>query len=1201
MKKTLPFLSLLVCLFLSNWVQAQITGPSDVCLNSTIQLNDGTAGGSWSSTNTGIATVDNTGKVTGVGNGQCTIKYTPGLGNPDTWLVTVGSPAAPAAIVASKTAVCVGISTLQLTDATLNGIWSSDKPSIATVDASGNITGVSNGVTNILYTVSNGCGTSSSIVSITVNDVPSPAAITGTTTLCKGLTTNLSDITTGGVWSDDNAGVISIDKTSGLVTGLKAGTENAYYSVTNGCGSNFVKTLITVDAPLGTPGITPANPTAFCAGTTINLSGTPPNGVWSSDNTSVASVSVTGVVTGNQGGTANISYTLSNSCGTVAAQVPVTVNAVQAVTPAGINGANAVCSNGSTILLTDNTAGGLWSSSNTSVASVDGITGIVTGKAAGTTVISYSIPNSCGAPASTVLNLTVNNCNCASLPSAGTISGPTLATATAATIIAGNTIALTETGATTGNGIKGVWTSSNTTAANVDNNGLVTGSSAGTTNIIYTVTAACGASALTTYPVTVTPAPPSQGICNGLAVNISLNGTEKPIQCITGNQFDFLNGATGGTQFGVNNGYVYKWDFNDATPISGLANPSHNYTKAGDYDVSLTVTDVNGCQAGGVLQIKVGAVPTAGFTTSFQTGGGAGTSFTSTSSIPVGNMTYSWNLGNGTTSVLPNPTVIYQPNTYTVVLTVTGDGGCTDSYAQQVNVTNSTVGPVAPVAALQPSGFSNNSICLGTLGAYLSDATAGGTWSSTNPLVITVDNKGNLTTVSAGTANIEYTVGFGSKATYSITVLTVPVAPGINGITNICTGSSVLFSSGVTGGIWSSSDNTIAPVDVNGNVNGKANGKATISYQVSNVCGASLPSTYAVVVAPCCPPTAPDAILGSSTVQVNKNTTLTLTTPIPAGCTAVWASDNTSIATVVSGVVTGVAAGSANITCSVTNSCGVTTVNYFSINCIPVPVTPVCTLNASFTVNSPAQCITDNNFAFTDATKGGTAPYTYSWVFGDNITSNQQSPSHIYSQAGGYDVILTVVDSKGCSSNAAIQLTVGTVPIASFDVEYNTGTGKGITYISTSSVSAGPLTFSWTFGDGTSSTSSNPTVYYANAGTYKVTLDVTGVGDCKAEDIKYITYGNPTNTIPVAACPNPASGSSTITLSFTPAGSVTSVHAVILDAGGKYVSEQTLTPVSVAGILNIKLDVSSLTTGKTYYVKLYDQNHQLIGVSTIML
>jgi len=1111
-------------------------------------------------------------------------------------VVTVGSPAAPAAIVASTTSICVGPSTLQVTDATANGTWSSDKPAIATIDGGGNVKGISSGVTNIIYTVSNGCGTSSSIVNITVNDVPSPAAITGTTTICKGLTTNLSDITPGGVWSDDNAGVISINKTSGLVTGLKAGSENAYYSVTNGCGSNFVKTLISIEAPLGTPVISPLNPPAFCTGTTVSFNATPANGVWSSDNSSVASVSSTGVVTGNQGGTANISYTISNTCGAVTAQVPITVNSVQAVAPAGINGANIVCNNGSTILLTDNTAGGLWSSSNTAVASVDQNTGIVTGKATGTSVISYTIPNACGAPASTVLNLTVANCNCTGVPTAGTISGST------STIVAGTTLTLTETGATTGNGVKGVWTSSNTTAANVDNNGLVTGSSAGTTNIIYTVTTACGASALTTYALTVTAAPPPPDKCNGLAVTIKLNGNEKIVQCITGNQFDFLNGATGGTQFGGNNGYVYKWDFNDGSNKSGLANPSHTYTSAGDYDVSLTVTDVNGCQAGGVLQIKVGAVPTAGFTTAFQTGGGAGTSFTSTSSIPVGNMTYLWNLGNNTTSTLPNPTVIYQPSVYTVVLTVTGDGGCSDSYAQQVDVANSIVGPVAPVAALVPVGFSNNSICLGTTGAYLKDATGGGTWTSTNPLVVTVDVWGNLTTVATGTATIEYVVGFGSKATYTITVIGVPAAPGINGITNICTGSTVLFTSAVPGGNWNTTNSIVAPVDVSGNVNGKTNGMATITYQVSNVCGASPLSNYPVVVATCCPPTAPDPILGSSTVQVNASTVLTLTTTIPAGCTAVWASDNVTVATVDNtGKVTGKSAGTANITCSVTNSCGVTTVNYFSINCIPVPVAPTCTLNAQFKVNSSAQCITDNNFVFTDETSGGTAPYTYSWVFGDNIASIQQSPSHIYSQAGGYDVILTVVDNAGCSSNYAIQLTVGTVPVASFDVEYNTGTGKGITYVSTSSVSAGPLTYSWAFGDGTSSTSSNPTVYYASAGTYKVTLDVTGVGDCKAEDIKYITYGNPGSGIPVAACPNPATISSGVTLSFTPVNPVNQVHAVILDANGKFVKEVTLTPVAGSGVLNISLALTGLTSGNTYYVKLFDQNHQLIGVSTIIV
>ncbi len=50
---------------------------------------------------------------------------------------------------------------------------------------------------------------------------------------------------------------------------------------------------------------------------------------------------------------------------------------------------------GSSIILTDTTAGGVWTSGNTSVATVGILTGVVTGASAGTAVITYTIAGGC--------------------------------------------------------------------------------------------------------------------------------------------------------------------------------------------------------------------------------------------------------------------------------------------------------------------------------------------------------------------------------------------------------------------------------------------------------------------------------------------------------------------------------------------------------------------------------------------------------------------------------------------------------------------------------------------------------------------------------------------------------------------------------------------------------------------------------------
>ncbi len=66
---------------INNGALPQITGPSNVCLNATIQLSNATLGGVWQSNNSNIATVDLNGIVTGIANGTATITYSLTSGN----------------------------------------------------------------------------------------------------------------------------------------------------------------------------------------------------------------------------------------------------------------------------------------------------------------------------------------------------------------------------------------------------------------------------------------------------------------------------------------------------------------------------------------------------------------------------------------------------------------------------------------------------------------------------------------------------------------------------------------------------------------------------------------------------------------------------------------------------------------------------------------------------------------------------------------------------------------------------------------------------------------------------------------------------------------------------------------------------------------------------------------------------------------
>lgn len=131
-----------------------------------------------------------------------------------------------------------------------------------------------------------------------------------------------------------------------------------------------------------------------CKGSPLPLSDARTGGAWSSSNTAIAIVGSTGIVTGIVPGTATITYTYTNMCGSVAAVHALKVDSIPA--DAGvIKGVDSVCQSRITVL-TDNLAGGTWVSKHPSIATIAS-TGIVTGVSAGIDTILYIISNTCGA------------------------------------------------------------------------------------------------------------------------------------------------------------------------------------------------------------------------------------------------------------------------------------------------------------------------------------------------------------------------------------------------------------------------------------------------------------------------------------------------------------------------------------------------------------------------------------------------------------------------------------------------------------------------------------------------------------------------------------------------------------------------------------------------------------------------------------
>ncbi len=141
-----------------------ITGTLNVCAGSSTTLGNTASGGSWSSSNTTVATIGSTGIVSGLVAGTSTISYTVG-GSSVTAVVTVNAAPLP---IAGATNTCVG-NMATLTNSTTGGTWSSSNTSIVSINSTGEYTGITAGTAMVTYNI----GSCQSSVVITILENPS--------------------------------------------------------------------------------------------------------------------------------------------------------------------------------------------------------------------------------------------------------------------------------------------------------------------------------------------------------------------------------------------------------------------------------------------------------------------------------------------------------------------------------------------------------------------------------------------------------------------------------------------------------------------------------------------------------------------------------------------------------------------------------------------------------------------------------------------------------------------------------------------------------------------------------------------------------------------------------------------------------------------------------------------------------------------
>lgn len=137
----------------------------------------------------------------------------------------------------------------------------------------------------------------------------------------------------------------------------------------------------------------------------------------------------------------------------------------------------------------------------------------------------------------------------------------------------------------------------------------------------------------------------------------------------------------------------WLWDFGDGT-TSALQNPTHVYMAAGSYNVTLNVTDTNGCSNYATKILTILAIPGAAFNYTFPACAQSTISFTDLSQTNGGGAIVSWQWdfgdptsGSSNTSTLQNPVHTFNiPGTYLVTLTVSNSTGCSSSVTMSITV-----------------------------------------------------------------------------------------------------------------------------------------------------------------------------------------------------------------------------------------------------------------------------------------------------------------------------------------------------------------------------------------------------------------------------------------------------------------------------------------------------------------------------------
>jgi large repetitive protein len=963
------------------------------------------------------------------------------------------------------------------------------------------------------YSDINGCINNDSM---TVNVIAPTLGNAGLdTSVCIGSALlNFTGTPLGGTWT--GAGVGS----AGTFNPTTVGTFNAIYNYGTGTCLTLDTLVITVIAlPIVNAG---ANQSICIDGLPINLTGLPVGGTWSgtgvTNSTGVFDPSVAGI------GMTTLTYAYTDpatGCSSSSTTV-ITVNGLPSVN-AGID--TILCNQPIPAQLIGTPSGGTWSGPNISPI------GVFTPAGVGVSTVMYSYTDGNGCVNTDTRDVTVNN------------PIPAYAGTDTSECHNGPTVALI------GSPLGGFWS-----GPFVDPGGNFTPSTVGVYNIVYSYgTGNCLTS--DTVVVTVIGLPvvnvglnqdfcltepaqnlsalPVGGTWAGIGIIDPVLGTFlpsvvgvdttmiiytytdtitscsnsdtilayvhplpapsftfPPIGCLN-TPILFTNTSTGAIS--------YSWDFGNGN-TSALTDPSNTYTSSGLFDVQLIATSAYGCIDSITQSISIYDIPVSDFTSTPDTACAPVTGVFTNLSLGQG-LAYSWDFGNGQIDSVANPSAqifnqgLSSDTTYTIQLTVTNICGVS-TYSQTITVL------AFPVASF---GIPSNTGCSPLLLDFINNSTG-------NPTSYQWDfGDGSNSTTSATMFQHLYTSGL-TDTIYNITMVAtnscgsdtaynyIHVLPStVNAFFNSstlagCGPLTVNFTQFSTGGNtydWNFGDQNVS-TSFNPTHTYQSPGTYTVTLAVSDGCSAD--TAYAtIVVHP-----SPAITLSASDLTVCMNEPITFTNTSSGLSGISWDFGDGSTSNLANPSHAYSASGNYYVTLTGTSAGnGCTASDSILVN---VAINP----SASF-ISSPNQGCLPLEVNFTNTSLN--ANYS-AWDFGNMNVSTQYSPSTLYTTAGTYNVKLVVASNNGCLDSITQPIIAHPLPVANFTtITSDPCSAPG--WANFTNTSVGATSHNWDFGNGLTSSLTNPTTAYSSIGTYTVRLIVTNIFGCSDTSIQTVGFYNP--------------------------------------------------------------------------------------------